>query len=87
MLEDTNLPPHTALRFEDIKKVIYFISNFAEANAIILPGWQPYGWKTDCKLLPKNCTKKCVFELYEKEMSKLIEEFENQQAQEVTQSQ
>ena len=78
--------PHNALRFEDIKKVIYFISNFAEANAIILPGRQPYGWKTDCKLLPTNCTKKFVFDLYEKEMSKLIEEFENQQAQEVTQS-
>ena len=63
--------PHNALSFEEIKQVVYFISNFAEANAIILPGRQPYGWKTDCKLLPTNCTKKHVFDLYSNEINRI----------------
>lgn len=59
--------PRHALSFEDITAVVGFISNFAEANAIILPGRQPYGWNTDCKLLPTHCTKRQVYNLYAEE--------------------
>ena len=35
--------------------------NFAEANAIILPGRTPYVWKSDCKLLPTECSYRFVY--------------------------
>ena len=41
-----------ALSFEDVKFAFNFIQNFAEANAIILPGRTLYAWKYNCKLLP-----------------------------------
>ena len=53
-----------SLTFQNIQNIVTFILNFAEAHCIILPGRQPYGWKTDCKLLPTNCTKKHVHSLY-----------------------
>ena len=36
-----------ALKFEHTKAVIDFIMNYAECNAIILPGRTPGHWKTD----------------------------------------
>ena len=35
--------------------------NFAEANAIILPGRTPYAWKSDCKLLPTEYSRHFVY--------------------------
>ena len=35
--------------------------NFAEANAIILPGSTLYVWKSDCKLLPTECSYRFVY--------------------------
>ena len=46
------------------RAVVDFIVNYAEANAIILPGRTPGHWKTDVKLLPTNCTKKKVYLQY-----------------------
>ena len=56
--------PANALKFEDTRAVIDFIVNYAEANAIILPGRTPGHWKTDVKLLPTNCSKKKVYQHY-----------------------
>ena len=38
--------------------------NYAEANAITLPGRTPGHWKTDVKLLPTKCSKKKVYQHY-----------------------
>ena len=56
--------PANALKFDDTRAVVDFIVNYAEANAIILPGRTPGPWKTDVKLLPTNCTKKKVYLQY-----------------------
>ena len=71
--------PHNTLSLEEIRQVVNFITNFSEANAIILPGRQPYGWKMDCKLLPTNCTKKHVFDMYIEEINKITTEYETAQ--------
>lgn len=57
------LPSH-ALSFEDVQITFHFISNFAEANAIILPGRTPFAWKSDCKRLPTNCSRRFVYNKY-----------------------
>ncbi|GFN93895.1 hypothetical protein PoB_002040100 [Plakobranchus ocellatus] len=57
------LPPNT-LKFEDTRKVVDFIVNYAEINAIELPGRTPRHWITNAKLLPTNCTKAKVYGLY-----------------------
>ena len=56
--------PSHALSFEDVQYVFNFIQNFAEANAIILPGRTPYAWKSDCKLLPTECSRRFVYDKY-----------------------
>ena len=56
--------PANALKYDDTRAVVDFIVNYAEANAIILPGRTPGHWKTDVKLLPTNCTKKKVYMQY-----------------------
>lgn len=57
------LPPN-ALKFEDTRAVVDFIVNYAEVNAIILPGRTPRHWKSDLKLLQTNCSKKTVYTQY-----------------------
>lgn len=56
--------PHNALSLVETRAVVDFILNFAEANAIVLPGRAPGHWKTDVKLLPTNCSKKKVYDSY-----------------------
>ena len=56
--------PSHALSFEDVKFAFNFIQNFAEANAIILSGRTPYAWKSDCKLLPTECSRHFVYGNY-----------------------
>ena len=53
-----------ALKFDDTRAVVDFIVNYAETNAIILPGRTPGHWKTDVKLLPTKCMKKTVYTQY-----------------------
>ena len=57
------------LSYDDIKRVVTFIVNFADANSIILPGRHP-GQKEyfEIKLLPSHITKAEVFRLYESAM-------------------
>ena len=50
--------------FDDTRAVVDFIVNYAEANAILLPGRTPGHWKCDVNLLLNKCTKKTVFMQY-----------------------
>ena len=51
--------PHNALTFEENTNVITFLHNYAEANAILLPGRIP-GYKRDDVVLLPSCTSKRV---------------------------
>ncbi|RUS74217.1 hypothetical protein EGW08_018023 [Elysia chlorotica] len=50
--------------YGDIKLLVEFISNYAEVHAISLPGRTPQHWNSNLRLLPTNCTKKKVYDLY-----------------------
>lgn len=56
--------PRHALKYEDTRRVVDFILNFAEAHAIHLPGRTPKHWITDVQLLPTDCTKVGVYIQY-----------------------
>jgi hypothetical protein len=58
------------LSHEDIKRVVSFITLYAEANAIILPGRIPGFKDFNMKLLPSSVTKSSVFRLYRDAMNK-----------------
>ena len=50
--------PHNAMSFEETKYVVWFLQNYAEANAILLPGRIPGYKRDDLQLLPSHTTKK-----------------------------
>ena len=50
--------PHNAMSFEETKYVVRFLQNYAEANAILLPGRIPGYKRDDLQLLPSHTTKK-----------------------------
>ena len=56
--------PYNTLSFETTKYVVDFIINYAECHAIMLPGRTPDFWNHDVKLLPTNCTKRSVYDIY-----------------------
>lgn len=51
------LPKH-ALKLDEVKNFVTFLSNYAERNAILLPGRIPGYKKDDIQLLPSSTTKK-----------------------------
>ena len=51
------LPPRTA-SYEDILVLVKFLQNYAETNAILLPGRIPGYKRDDLKLLPSSTSKK-----------------------------
>ena len=56
--------PHHAFNTADLKNTTSFINNYAEANAILLPGRIP-GYKScDLQLLPTHSTKRSIWESY-----------------------
>ena len=55
---NTKRLPHNALTYEDITRIAKFLSNYAEEQAIILPGRVPGYKKADFKLLPSSTSKK-----------------------------
>ncbi|XP_065884511.1 uncharacterized protein [Dysidea avara] len=57
------LPPK-ALTYQDQTALVQFLQNYAEDNAILLPGRIPGYKRDDLKLLPSSCNKKCVWECY-----------------------
>ena len=55
---NTRRAPHHASSFSTIKNTILFIQNYAEQNAILLPGRIPNQKRDDVKLLPSSDSKK-----------------------------
>lgn len=56
------------LNYNDIVRVVSFITNFAEEHALVLPGRVPGFKRFDIKLLPSIYTKISVFRLYKSAM-------------------
>jgi len=57
-----------ALSFDDIKRVIQFITNYAADHAVVLPGRVPGFRRDDIKLLPSSHTKKVVYCKYKESL-------------------
>ena len=57
--------PRHALRFADIEYVVAFVRNYAEDNAVLLPGRIPGYKRDDIVLLPSSTTKRAVWQLYQ----------------------
>lgn len=57
------LPKH-ALDVNDIERVVTFIHNYAEENAVLLPGRIPGYKRDDLKLLPSSVSKVAIHKLY-----------------------
>ena len=55
--KNTKRSPHHAMSFAAIKYVVNFLTNYAEVNAIPLPGRIPGYKREDIKLLPSNRSK------------------------------
>ena len=57
------IPPN-ALLLEEVRELVKFIQEYAEANAILLPGRVPGYKRDDIQLLPSSTTKRAVWRLY-----------------------
>ncbi|XDV33088.1 hypothetical protein PO909_003653 [Leuciscus waleckii] len=57
------LPKH-ALEVDDIKRVVTFIHNYDEENAVLLPGRIPGYKRDDLKLLPSSISKVAIHKLF-----------------------
>ena len=53
--------PHNSLTWDMIINIVKFIQNFAERNAILLPGRIPTHKRDDIKLLPSSDSKKVLY--------------------------
>ena len=53
-----------ALVLEDVRRVIAFVSQYCETNAVLLPGRVPGFKRDDIQLLPSATTKKAVWREY-----------------------
>ena len=51
---NTKRLPHNALTYEDIIRIVKFLSNYAKEQAILLPGRVPGYKRDDFKLLPSK---------------------------------
>ena len=60
----TTVLPHNTTKLSDIKNVVRFILQYAEDNAILLPGRIPGYKRDDLQLLPSSTTKREVWETY-----------------------
>ena len=63
--------PRHAFTTEDLRNVTNFLTNYAEKNAIPLPGRIPGYKRCDLQLLPTHTTKHSVWELYIKSSATL----------------
>ena len=61
---NTNRLPHNALSLSSVEYVVRFLLNYADQNAILLPGRIPGYQKTDIKLLPSSLSKRNIWQLY-----------------------
>ena len=53
----TGKKPMNTLPFIDIRRIVVFLANYAEENAILLPGRVPSYKRSDMQLLPSSTTK------------------------------
>ena len=58
-------------QIDDVRRVIQFISSYAEKNAVSLPGRMSGHYQANIQLLPTSTTKADVFRLYEKSVAEL----------------
>lgn len=49
--------PHNYISIEAVNKIVKFLQNYTEENAILLPGRIPGYKRDDIKLLPSSCSK------------------------------
>ena len=56
--------PHHGFTTKELQSIVLFLKNYAEENAILLPGRIPGYKRTDLQLLPTNTTKKEVWQQY-----------------------
>ena len=61
----TGRVPSHALVMEDIQNIVKFILQYAESNAILLPGRVPGYKRDDIQILPSSITKRAVWKLYQ----------------------
>ena len=61
---NTRRMPHNALSLNDTQEAVQFILNYAEANAILLPGRIPGYKRSDVQLLPACTTRREVWRQY-----------------------
>lgn len=57
--------PHHALSLSSIEYVVRFIHNYAEQNALLLPGRVPGYSRTDIQLLPSSTSKRQIWRVYQ----------------------
>lgn len=53
-----------SFEFEDTKRVVQFLTNYADENALVLPGRVPGFKRDDIKLIPSSHTKILVYTRY-----------------------
>jgi len=56
--------------FEDTKRVVRFLTNYACVNALVLPGRVPGFKREDISLLPSSHTKISVYNCYKESIEK-----------------
>ena len=61
----TGRVPPNAFILEDIQDIVKFILQYAESNAVLLPGRVPGYKRDDIQILPSSITKKAVWKLYQ----------------------
>jgi len=53
------------LEIDDVRRVVTFVTNYAEKNAVRLPGRVAHHFRSDIQLLPTSTTKSAVYQMYE----------------------
>ena len=61
---NTRRLPANTISYADTQRVVQFVTTYAEAHAILLPGRIPGYKRTDLQLLPSSTTKRSVWLLY-----------------------
>jgi hypothetical protein len=60
----------SSFKFDDIKRVVQFLTSYSEANALLLPGRVPGFKPDDIQLLPSSHTKIIVYTQYKETLDK-----------------
>ncbi len=61
---NSNRKPHNALSLSSLEYCVKFLLNYADLNAVLLPGRIPGYSKMDIKLLPSSVSKHGIWQLY-----------------------